>query len=77
MSEADYLAWAAKQHAYSFVRQEMRKRRFDFFRADCGHKVGKSERYRYQVWRINSEPRGQINQRTDCEPCVKEERTNA
>ena len=74
MSEDEYRKWAAKQEAYAFSRTEMRTRRFDFFRADCGHKVGKSERYRYQVWRVNCEPRGHINQRTDCEPCVKEER---
>lgn len=70
-SEPDYEEWAAKQFAYAFQRSEVRKCRKDIFRADCGHEVDVTEPYRYQVWRTNDEPRGHINQRTDCEFCAR------
>lgn len=69
--EEDYLQWEARQNAYAFQRTVVRHRRRDIFRADCGHEVDVTEPYRYQVWRVNNEPRGQINQRTDCEFCAR------
>jgi hypothetical protein len=72
--ELEYLAWEKKQHAYAFSRtvyRHCRKKRL----CDCGHWVDGSakntEVYRYSVWRINSEPRGHINQRTDCDVCSR------
>ena len=38
---------------------------------DCGHVIDGSEPYRYQVWRVNGDPRGAISQRTDCEFCAR------
>lgn len=66
-SAEDYERWLT---GYAFARTETRRRRLKC-RLDCGHWIDGSELYRYQVWRVNGDPRGVIRQRTDCEPCAR------
>ena len=63
----DFERWIV---GYAFARTETRRRRLKAL-MDCGHWIDGSEPYRYQVWRLNSAPRGVIEQRTECEECAR------
>lgn len=56
--------------AFSFRRTETRRTILKRL-LDCGHWIDGSEPYRYQVWRLNLDPRGEITQRRDCEFCAR------
>lgn len=68
--ELHELAVATERDAnrLSFSRVETRRRRRKI-RLDCGCWIDGSEPYVYAVWRVASDPRGAIRQRTECEHC--------
>jgi hypothetical protein len=57
-------------YGYAFARTEHRHARLKR-QVDCGHWIDGTEPYRYQVWKLNCDPRGVIHQRTDCEFCAR------
>lgn len=64
-------AFEARLYEFAFRREDRRKRRSGIIVADCGHEIDNTEPYRYLVWRLNCDPRGQLSQRTDCEFCAR------
>ena len=58
------------EYAFAFHRTERRKTRLKRL-CDCDHWIDGTEPYRYQVWRLGSDPRGTIRQRLDCEFCAR------
>lgn len=62
----------ADEYGYAFHREERRRRRLKV-QLDCGHWIDGTEPYRYQVWKLRSDPRGKIHQRPDCEFCARED----
>lgn len=67
---ADYLAWLKRQGALAFSRIAHRRANLKRL-CDCGHWIDGSEPYRYQVWKNNGD--AGLTQRTDCEPCARED----
>lgn len=63
---------AVDEYRFAFHRQERRRARLKRL-LDCGHWIDGIEPYRYQVWRLVSDPRGVISQRLDCEFCARED----
>jgi hypothetical protein len=63
-------ALARDEFSFAFHREERRRSRLKRL-CDCGHWIDGTEPYRYQVWRLISDPRGAIRQRLDCEFCAR------
>ena len=66
----DYLEWEKVRATPEFSRTVVRRRKLKV-KLDCGHWIDGSELYRYQVWKYRDDPG--ITQRTDCEPCARED----
>lgn len=63
----DFERWL---YAYAFRRVDERRASLKR-RLTCGHWIDGGEPYRYSVWRVNLQPRGELEQRTDCEFCAR------